>query len=147
MIILDTNVISALMRHDPDAVVVGWLDDQPAQSIWITAVSVFEVHFGLALLAQGRRRRQLEDAFARALDDDFEGRILPFDQGAARAAASLAAKRRQQGRPIEIRDALIAGIASARRATLATRNARHFADVGISLLDPWSARRGRPQPR
>jgi predicted nucleic acid-binding protein len=100
---------------------------------------VFEVHFGLELLAQGRRRRQLEDAFLRALDQDFEGRILPFEQSAARAAASIAAHRRQEGRSIEIRDAQIAGIASARRATLATRNTRHFADLGIPLVDPWGA--------
>ncbi|MGH6917120.1 MAG: type II toxin-antitoxin system VapC family toxin [Geminicoccaceae bacterium] len=139
MIILDTNVISALMRQGADPVVVGWLDSQPSESIWTTAVTVFEVHFGLELLARGRRRRQLEDEFARALDEDFEGRILPFEQSAARAAASIAARRRQEGRSIEIRDALIAGIASTRRATLATRNTRHFADLGIALMDPWAA--------
>jgi predicted nucleic acid-binding protein len=139
MIILDTNVVSAVMRQNADAVVVGWLDRQPVESIWITAVTVFEVHFGLELLAQGRRRRQLEDQFARALNEDFEGRILPFEQSAARAAALIAARQRQGGRPIEVRDAQIAGIAAARRATLATRNTRHFADLGIGLIDPWSA--------
>jgi toxin FitB len=139
MIILDTNVVSAVMRQDADAVVVRWLDRQPVESIWITAVTVFEVHFGLELLAQGRRRRQLEDQFARALNEDFEGRILPFEQSAARAAALIAARQRQGGRPIEVRDAQIAGIAAARRATLATRNTRHFADLGIGLIDPWSA--------
>jgi predicted nucleic acid-binding protein len=139
MIILDTNVVSALMRQVPDPVVVGWLDRQPLQSVWTTAVTVFEVHFGLALLALGRRRRQLEDAFARALDEDFDGRILTFELSAARAAAAIAARRRQGGRPIEIRDAQIAGITAARRATLATRNTRHFADLGIALVDPWTA--------
>ena len=139
MIILDTNVISAVMRQDTNPVVVGWLDRQPGESVWVTAVTVFEVHFGLELLAQGRRRRQLEAEFARALNEDFEGRILPFEQSAARAAASIAAHRRQEGRSIEIRDAQIAGIASARRATLATRNTRHFADLEITLVDPWAA--------
>jgi predicted nucleic acid-binding protein len=139
MIILDTNVISAVMRQDANPVVVGWLDRQPGESVWMTAVTVFEVHFGLELLAQGRRRRQLEAEFARALNEDFEGRILPFEQSAARAAASIAAHRRQEGRSIEIRDAQIAGIASARRATLATRNTRHFAGLGIPLVDPWAA--------
>jgi hypothetical protein len=139
MIILDTNVISALMRQGTNPIVVDWLDSQPPESIWITAVTVFEVHFGLELLTHGRRRRQLEDAFARALDDDFERRILPFEQSAARAAASIAAHQRQEGRPIEIRDAQIAGIVSARRATLATRNTRHFADLGIAIVDPWAA--------
>lgn len=139
MILLDTNVISALMRRDADAVVVKWLNRQPVESIWITAVTVFEVRFGLELLAQGRRRRQLEDAFDRALDEDLEGRILPFERSAARKAALIAARQRQRGRPIEIRDAQIAGIAAARRATLATRNTRHFVDLGIALMDPWDA--------
>jgi predicted nucleic acid-binding protein len=139
MIILDTNVISALMRQDTDPIVLRWLDSQPPESVWITAVTVFEVHFGLDLLAQGRRRRQLEEACARALEEDFESRILPFEQTAARAAAVIAARRRQDGHPIEIRDAQIAGTTAARRATLATRNTRHFADLGIALVDPWAA--------
>ena len=140
MIILDTNVISALMREDVEPLVVAWLDGQPTESIWITAVTVFEVHFGLELITPGRRRRQLESAFARALDDDFEGRILPFERQAARAAALIAARRRQAGRSIEIRDAQIAGIAATRRATVATRNTRHFSDLGIALVDPWAER-------
>jgi predicted nucleic acid-binding protein len=127
------------MRQEIDPIVVRWLDNQPVESLWITAVTVFEVHFGLELLTQGRRRRRLEIAFARALEEDFEGRILPFERNAARAAALVAARRRQGGRSIEIRDAQIAGIAAARRATLATRNTRHFADLGIALIDPWSA--------
>ncbi len=139
MIVLDTNVISALMRQDADPIVVEWLDRQPLESIWTTAVSVFEVRFGLELLAPGRRRRRLEDAFARALEEDFEGRILPFEQQAARQAASIAARRRQAGRPAEIRDAQIAGIVLARRALLATRNVRHFAGLGIVLIDPWTS--------
>jgi hypothetical protein len=139
MIILDTNVVSAVMRRDADPAVVGWLDNQPVESLWITAVTVFEVHFGLELMTHGRRRRLLEDEFARALEEDFERRILPFDQNAVREAALIAARRRQGGRPIEIRDALIAGIASARRATVATRNVRHFVDLEITLVDPWAA--------
>jgi predicted nucleic acid-binding protein len=138
MIILDTNIISALMQRRSDPIVVRWLDSQPAESLWITAVTVFEVRFGLELLTHGRRRRQLEDAFARALEDDFEGRILPFEKSAAHEAALVAARQRQGGRSIEIRDAQIAGIASARRATLATRNTRHFADLGVALVNPWA---------
>ncbi len=139
MIVLDTNVISALMRQEVDPVVVEWLDRQPSDSAWTTAVSVFEIQFGLELLTPGRRRRRLEDAFARALVEDFEGRILPFEQQAAREAALIAARQRRAGRPVEIRDAQIAGIVAARRATLATRNARHFANLGIVLVDPWAA--------
>jgi toxin FitB len=139
MIILDTNVVSALMRRDANPAVVGWLDNQPVESVWITAVTVFEVHFGLELMTHGRRRRRLEDEFGRALDEDFEGRILPFERDAAREAALMAARRRQGGASIEIRDAQIAGITSARRATLATRNTRHFVGLGIALVDPWAA--------
>ena len=137
MIVLDTNVISALMRQEADPVVVGWLDRQPPEDVWTTAVSVFEVLFGLELLAAGRRRRRLEDAFTRALEADFEGRVLPFEQTAARQAALIAARQRRAGRPVEIRDVQIAGIVAARRAVLATRNTRHFAGLGITLIDPW----------
>jgi predicted nucleic acid-binding protein len=140
MIILDTDVLSALMRREADPSVVAWLDRQPSESIWTTAVTVFEIRFGLELLASGSRRRQLEDAFNRALDEDFEGRILPFDHEAAREAGNRAAQRRTVGKPVDFRDIEIAGIVSVRRATLATRNARHFAELGIDLVDPWAHR-------
>jgi toxin FitB len=140
MIVLDTNVLSALMRREADPAVVGWLDLQPSESVWTTAVTVFEIRFGLELLAPGRRRRQLEVAFSRVLDEDFEGRILPFDHEAAREAASRAAERRAAGKTVDFRDVEIAGIVSARRATLATRNARHFMDLGIEMVDPWARR-------
>lgn len=139
MILLDTNVLSALMRREADPVVVAWLDDQPPESIWTTAITVFEIRFGLEILGNGRRRRSLEDAFDRALEEDFDGRIVSFDQAAAEAAAAIAAEQRRAGRPVEIRDVEIAGIAAARKATLATRNTRHFEGTGISLIDPWSA--------
>ncbi|MSP80978.1 MAG: PIN domain-containing protein, partial [Rhodospirillales bacterium] len=126
MILLDTNVISALMRRESDPAVVGWLDRLPAESVWITSITIFEVRFGLDLLAAGRRRRQLEEAFVKALAEDFENRVLAFDRAAAEAAAGIAARERRAGRTIEIRDVQIAGIAAARRATLATRNVRHF---------------------
>ena len=139
MIVLDTNVVSALMRREIDHTVVAWLDDQPPESVWTTAVAVFEIRFGLGILADGQRRRRLEDAFEHVLADDFEGRVLAFEQAAAQEAASVAERRRQAGRPVEIRDAQIAGIVAARRATLATRNTRHFDELGIALIDPWAA--------
>ncbi len=138
MIVLDTNVLSALMRREADPVVVAWLDTQPPESIWTTAITVFEIRFGLEILTNGRHRRSLQDAFAKALDQDFDGRVLPFDQTAAEAAAAIAAEQRRAGRPVEIRDVEIAGIAAARKATLATRNTRHFEGTGIALVDPWS---------
>ena len=139
MIILDTNVLSALMRTVPDAHVVAWLDRQPAESVWITSITLFEAYLGLALLPSGRRRRTLEAAFARLLQEDLENRVLDFDSGAATEAASLAAARQKNGRPVDLRDTQIAGIALARRATLATRNVRHFRDLRILIVDPWAA--------
>ena len=138
MIILDTNVLSALMRTVPDAHVVAWLDRQPAESVWITSITLFEAYLGLALLPSGRRRRTLEAAFARLLQEDLENRVLDFDSAAAAEAASLAAARQKNGRPVDLRDTQIAGIALARRATLATRNVRHFRDLGILIVDPWA---------
>ena len=138
MIILDTNVLSALMRTIPDAAVLHWLDRQPAASVWITSITLFETRFGLALLPAGRRQQVLEAAFDDLLREDLENRILDFDSAAATAAASLAAARQKSGRPVDMRDAQIAGIVLARRATLATRNIRHFVDLKISIIDPWA---------
>lgn len=138
MILLDTNVISALMQREIEPVIVAWLDSQPAESIWTTSITVFEVRFGLELLAPGRRRRSLEEAFQLMLEEDFEGRIVPFDEIAAHAAGPIAAERRQSGRPIEIRDVQIAGIAVARKAAIATRNVRHFQGLGPKVIDPWA---------
>ena len=138
MIVLDTNVLSALMQREPDPVVVAWLDRQPSESVWTTAITVFEIQFGLELLAAGRRRHQLEEAFRCALAEDLENRILSFDDQAAREAASRAAQRQAGGKVVDFRDVEIAGIVAARRATLATRNLRHFRDLGIAVVDPWT---------
>ena len=126
------------MRREDDPAVVAWLDLQPLESVWTTAVTVFEIRFGLELLAPGRRRRYLEDTFSRILDEDFQERILPFDHEAAHEAATRAAERRAMGKMVEFRDIEIAGIVSSRRAELATRNLRHFADLKIELVDPWA---------
>lgn len=139
MIILDTNVLSALMRKAPEAAVVTWLDRQPAESVWITSVTLFEARLGLALLPGGRRRKMLESAFDRLLDEDLEHRILDFDSAAATQAASLAAQRQKAGRSVDMRDTQIAGIALARHATLATRNLRHFRDLNVPVVDPWKS--------
>jgi len=139
VIILDTNVLSTLMRKMPDADVVEWLDRQPAESVWITSITLFEARLGIALLPDGKRRRALTSAFGRLLEEDLENRVLDFDTGAANEAAELAARRQRAGRPIDIRDTQIAGIALVRHATLATRNTRHFADLEINVIDPWRA--------
>ena len=139
MIVLDTNVLSALMRQAPEATVVAWLDRQPAESVWITSITLFEARLGLALLPRGRRRQTLETAFAQLLAEDLENRVLDFDSAAATEAASLAAGRQKAGRPADMRETQIAGIVLARRATLATRNVRHFRDLNVPVVDPWNA--------
>ena len=138
MIILDTNVLAALMRTTPDAAFLEWLDWQPADSVWITSITLFETRFGLALLPAGRRRQVLEASFDDLLREDLENRVLDFDSEAATAAASLAAARQKSGRPVDMLDTQIAGIVLARRAILATRNIRHFVDLKISIIDPWA---------
>lgn len=137
MIVLDTNVLSALMRTAPEPQVVRWLDHQPAESIWITSVTLFETRLGLALLPRGRRRQSLESAFDRLLEEDLENRVLDFDGAAANEAAALAAALQRAGRPVDMRDTQIAGIVLARRAALATRNVGHFQDLSVTVLDPW----------
>jgi len=137
VILLDTNVLSALMQREPDQAVVAWLDEQPSESVWTTAITVFEVRMGLELLAKGRRRNQLEQEFDRLLVEDLDGRVQLFDRAAADAAGTIAASRQRAGRTVEIRDVQIAGVASSRKATLATRNVRHFEGLGIRLVNPW----------
>ena len=137
MIVLDTNILSALMRSTPDAVVVEWLDRQPADSVWLTSITVFEARFGLALLPKGRRRNSLERAFERVLSEDLSSRVLTLDEMSAVTAAQVAADRQRAGRIVDLRDTLIAGIAQARRATIATRNTRHFEGLDVPVVDPW----------
>lgn len=138
MIILDTNVLSALMQQQPDPQVVAWLDDQPADTIWLNSITVFEARYGLALLPAGRRKDLLEQRFEELLQDDLQNRVLLFDLNAAAHAAQLAADHKMRGRPVEMRDTFIAGIALARRATLATRNVRHFDDLSVPVVNPWA---------
>lgn len=138
MIILDTNVISALMQKQPDPLVVAWLDDQPAESIWISTITLFEARYGIALLTSGQHKNSLQERFDQFLQEDLENRVLQFDANAATQAAQLAAQRKERGRPVDMRDTFIAGIALARRATLATRNLRHFEDLSITVVNPWA---------
>lgn len=139
MVILDTNVISALMHQAPPQSVRRWLDRQAELSMWTTAITVFEIRSGIETLPVGRRRRSLETEFQRVVEDDLESRVLSFDTLAAEAAAHLLAARKRDGPPGELRDTMIAGIVIASHATLATRNVRHFADLSIPIVDPWNA--------
>jgi toxin FitB len=128
---------SALMRRRPDPAIVAWLDARAPESIWTTAVTVFEIRFGIELLPPGRRRGSLEAAFDAMLRDDLGGRIAAFDDVAAREAAALAARRQRGNRVVDLRDTQIAGIALARRADIATGNVRHFDGLDVSVVNPW----------
>ena len=139
MIILDTNVLSELMKDRPAPAIEHWLDLQPTVSIWTTSVTIFEIRVGLLTMPLGRRRSLLERDFERCVDEQLQGRIADFDRTAAEETAMLLAQRKQAGRPVDLRDGMIAGIAIARHATLATRNTRHFADLPVAVVDPWTA--------
>jgi predicted nucleic acid-binding protein len=137
MIILDTNVLSALMRPSLNRSVIVWLDGQPRTSVWTTAISVMEVRFGLSIGAAGRQRDARAVEFERVIADDLQDRILPFDREAAEQTGILLAARQRGGKPRDMRDSMIAGIVLAQRATLATRNVRHFDDLNVPVVDPW----------
>jgi len=137
MILLDTNVLSELMKAEPAPRVLAWIDGLPAQMQFLSSVSQAEVLYGIALLPEGRRRDALAEAARTAFDTIFNGRILPFDSGAAQAYADIATARRQEGRPISQADAQIAAIARSRGAALATRNVADFEGCGIEVINPW----------
>ena len=139
MTILDTNVLSALMWPRPELRVIEWLDRQPATSVWITSITVLESRFGIQNLPAGKRRTELGDLFEQLVREKLDQRIASFDAAAGREAADLMAARRKKGQMGDLRDTMIAGIALARHATLATRNTRHFADLNVPVIDPWSA--------
>ncbi|QOC22771.1 type II toxin-antitoxin system VapC family toxin [Wenzhouxiangella sp. AB-CW3] len=143
MLVLDTNVISELMRPAPDRSVVAWVGEQPGGSLFTTTVTEAELRYGLALLSAGTRRKRLIDAFDRMMAEDFARRVLPFDRDAARAYADIVASRRLSGRPIAQFDAQTAAIACSRDAGVVTRNERDFSNCVIEVINPWSL---NPEP-
>jgi predicted nucleic acid-binding protein len=136
LIILDTNVVSALMSGKEPRV-QAWVDLQSGPGLFITAVSLYELRYGVLRLPQGRRRDELEARLRIVSDRTLAGRVLPFDADAAEAMARLQADRESRGRVVEQADAQIAGIAIARRAAVCTRNVRHFEDAGVPVVNPW----------
>ncbi len=138
MILLDTNILSEVLRPVPDPTVEKWLDSQPDASLFTSAITEAELYLGVALMPLGRRQAALAAAIGNILADDFAGRILPFDSPAAAAFAGVIASRRRAGRPMSPLDAQIAAIARSRGATLATRNVRDFERCGINVVNPWT---------
>ena len=137
MIVLDTSVISELMRREPNARVMAWMADQPMAGVFTTTLTQAEIFYGLALLPEGRRRDDLLAAARPMFEADLSGRVLPFDTDAALAYPDIAAGRRKGGQPISQIDAQIAAIVRSRGARLATRNVADFTDCGITVVNPW----------
>jgi predicted nucleic acid-binding protein len=139
VIVLDTNVVSELMKAAPAAAVARWIVEQPATILYTTSITQAEILHGILLLPTGRRRGALETAAEAMFEVDFGGRVLPFGGEAARAYAQIAAQRRRSGRPISHFDAQIAAIARSARAAVATRNVDDYGDCGIRVVNPWIA--------
>ena len=139
MIIIDTNVVSELMRAIPDPAVLTWFASHAANSLFLTAISEAELRTGAAILPAGQRRDRLIGAIDAMIEQDFAGRILPFDSSAARSYAEIAAARRVAGKPIMDADCQIAAISRACGAAIATRNVKDFEGCGIDVINPWNA--------
>ena len=139
MFLLDTNVVSELMRKSPDPAVEAWIAGHPAEELFFSAVGEAELRYGAAILPAGRRRDTLFSDIEAMLQEAFGDRVLPFDSGAARSYGDMVAIRRSAGRPVAPADCQIAAIAQSCNLAVATRNIRDFADMEIELVDPWTA--------
>jgi toxin FitB len=138
MIVLDTNVLSESLRPVPSGAVLKWLAGQEPLSVFITTITQAEVLCGIEAMPAGRRRTMLSAAIERLFADEFPGRILPFDEEAARIFPKIVAGRVALGRPIAQFDAMIAAIARSRHAAVATRNTADFERCGIRVINPWT---------
>lgn len=138
MMVLDTNVISELMRAAPAESVMKWMADQPSASLYTTTITQAEILFGVALLPEGRRRDSLLAAAEQMFEIDFAEKLLAFDSAAARAFAILASDRQRKGRPAGALDIQVAAIAQSRGAGVVTRNVAHFEGAGVAVIDPWT---------
>jgi predicted nucleic acid-binding protein len=139
MIIVDTNVVAELMKASPAEVVVSWMNDQEASTLFLTTITLGEIGYGLEILPQGRRRLHLEEGFARVVAEAFTGRILPFDEEAARHYGVLMGRRKALGRPLSVLDGQIASIARAKGSVVATRNVRDFVECGVDIINPFES--------
>lgn len=140
MIVLDTNVVSELMRAEPAVAVVAWVDAQPAEELHLTSVTLAELLYGIARLPDGRRKETLAGLLEAMIEEDFEHRVASFDETAAGHYADIVVRRERVGRPISAPDAQIAAICRSHGAVLATRNTDDFNDTGIVIVDPWTER-------
>jgi predicted nucleic acid-binding protein len=139
MIVLDTNVLSEVLRPVPEPSVLAWLANQPRASLYTTTVTRGEILYGILLLSDGKRRRGLWDAAKKIFDEDLADQVLNFDSDAADMYAEIAALRRAAGKPISQFDAMIVAMARSRGASLATRNVKAFENCGADIVNPWTA--------
>ncbi|EML1601250.1 type II toxin-antitoxin system VapC family toxin [Burkholderia cenocepacia] len=139
MILVDTNVISEPLRREPNAAVIEWLDAQNVETLFLAAISLAEMRFGVAVLPEGRRRDWLEQSIEQRVVPLFRGRVLPFDDAASKAYASLRAKARGTGNAMASADGFIAATAAANGLIVATRDVAPFEAAGLRVIDPWAA--------
>lgn len=139
MIVLDTNIISELMKKKPSNQVVSWVDQQIVTELFLSTITIAEISYGLNILPKGIQRDRLEDAFNKAINSAFKHRILSFNEQAAHIYGEIMGHRKRKGRPLSILDGQIAAIALAHEATLATRNVRDFTGCGLDLINPFDS--------
>jgi predicted nucleic acid-binding protein len=139
MIVLDTNVLSELMRAKPAPEVMAWIDAQPISQLFTSSITVAEILYGIARMPDGKRKQGLLDLATLMFDEDFAGRILSFDADAAVHYAGLAAESEAKGQVVDMADGQIAAIAALHDARVATRNVRHFDYLGVPVINPWEA--------
>ena len=139
MILLDTNVLSEPLRPEPDTAVIGWIDAQPLETLFLSAITVAELRAGVALLPAGKRRSGLQQNLEKRVLPLFAGRVLPFDLACTQAYAALMAKARATGLAIATADGYIAAIAAANGLAVATRDTGPFEAAGTAVINPWQA--------
>jgi predicted nucleic acid-binding protein len=139
MIVLDTNVLSEALRPSPSNIVMRWLAAQEPMEVFVTTITQAEVLYGVEVLPAGKRRNRLHGAIEKLFSDEFQGRILPFDEESARVFAKIVSSREAMGRPISQFDAMIAAISRSRHAAIATRNTNDFEHCEVRIIDPWAA--------
>jgi predicted nucleic acid-binding protein len=146
VIVLDTNVVSELMRAEPATAVVEWIDRQPAEEVWLTSVTLGELLYGVGRLPAGRRKTELAARVEAMVAEDLDHRVAAFDEAAAAHYADIVVVRERAGRPISAADAEMAAICRSHGALLATRNIEDFSNTGVTLADPWSGQERVPRP-